>query len=52
MEHIVRDVRTVSGLIASITEAAQAQNQGIAQISEAVQALEQKYVAGCGLLGG
>ncbi|MEG2049216.1 MAG: methyl-accepting chemotaxis protein, partial [Comamonas sp.] len=28
MEHIVRDVQKVSGLIASITEAAQAQNQG------------------------
>ncbi|MEG0149093.1 MAG: methyl-accepting chemotaxis protein [Comamonas sp.] len=40
MEHIVRDVHKVSGLIASITEAAQAQNQGIAQISDAVQALD------------
>ena len=40
MEHIVSDVHKVSGLIASITQAAQAQNQGIAQISDAVQALD------------
>ncbi|MGU3626730.1 methyl-accepting chemotaxis protein [Comamonas sp. C24C] len=50
MEHIVRDVRTVSGLIASITEAAQAQNQGIAQISEAVQALDHMTSQNAGLV--
>ncbi len=50
MEHIVRDVRTVSGLIASITEAAQAQNQGIAQISEAVQALDHMTTQNAGLV--
>ena len=50
MEHIVRDVRTVSGLIASITEAAQAQNQGIARISEAVQALDHMTSQNAGLV--
>ena len=50
MEHIVRDVRTVSGLIASITEAAQAQNQGIAQISDAVQALDHMTSQNAGLV--
>ena len=50
MEHIVRDVQTVSGLIASITEAAQAQNQGIAQISEAVQALDHMTSQNAGLV--
>ncbi|WP_294261170.1 methyl-accepting chemotaxis protein [uncultured Comamonas sp.] len=50
MEHIVRDVHTVSGLIASITEAAQAQNQGIAQISEAVQALDHMTSQNAGLV--
>lgn len=50
MDHIVRDVRTVSGLIASITEAAQAQNQGIAQISEAVQALDHMTSQNAGLV--
>ena len=50
MEHIVRDVRTVSGLIASITEAAQAQNQGLAQISEAVQALDHMTSQNAGLV--
>ena len=50
MEHIVRDVRTVSGLIASITEAARAQNQGIAQISEAVQALDHMTSQNAGLV--
>lgn len=50
MEHIVRDVQKVSGLIASITEAAQAQNQGIAQISEAVQALDHMTSQNTGLV--
>ena len=50
MEHIVRDVCTVSGLIASITEAAQAQNQGIAQISDAVQALDHMTSQNAGLV--
>ena len=50
MEHIVRDVQKVSGLIASITEAAQAQNQGIAQISEAVQALDHMTSQNAGLV--
>ena len=50
MEHIVRDVRTVSGLIASITEAVQAQNQGIAQISDAVQALDHMTSQNAGLV--
>ena len=50
MDHIVRDVRTVSGLIASITEAEQAQNQGIAQISEAVQALDHMTSQNAGLV--
>ena len=50
MENIVRDVHKVSGLIASITEAAQAQNQGIAQISEAVQVLDHMTSQNAGLV--
>lgn len=41
MRGIVGDVHEVSALIASMTEAAQAQNQGIAQIRAAVQALDE-----------
>ena len=50
MEHIVSDVHKVSGLIASITQAAQAQNQGIAQISDAVQALDDMTSQNAGLV--
>lgn len=50
MEHIVQDVHKVSSLIASITEAAQAQNQGIAQISQAVQMLDDMTTQNAGLV--
>lgn len=50
MEHIVQDVRKVSQLIASITEAADAQNSGISQISQAVQSLDGMTEQNAGLV--